>query len=478
MVHANKWQEFADRGGGSRSSGTKGYNLSVDYVYNLAKTAGYNVIRQGIPSSQWELYSQSLKIGDREFTRDDFIAFTNSPATVEDGIKTNLVFVPPGESGPGCSISDYADLNVTGQAVLIACGTCPFTTKCALAKEAGAAAVIIYNNIPHQGAFSSLISFDLSDSIPMVSIGLENAQPYIAKLNQTSTPGEPVTVALKIDSAVRDVSDNIIAQTTWGNQSNVIHIGSHLDSVPAGPGLNDNGSGSATVAELLVQLAKFKPSNNAVRFSWWVYEGENQETGSGSSGSQGYVDSLSEDEKKIAFYINLDMPASPNYIYGIHDGDDSSGENGSTPPPGSGALEKLFQDDFEAKRLPWIAYPFNFGSDYQPFLDAGIPVGGLATGASDIKSESEAVIFGGHAGVPYDTCYHATCDKLDNLAHDAFLVNARSVAHVIATAAESTAAVDVEKAAGAAKSKVQTKRTSGGFIMRLDRSCGRCHQER
>ncbi|CCO33130.1 putative leucine aminopeptidase 2 [Rhizoctonia solani AG-1 IB] len=127
-------------------------------------------------------------------------------------------------------------------------------------------------------------------------IGLETAQPYITKLNATETP-EPVVATLKVDSLVKDViSENIIAQTLWGNQNNVIHVGGHLDSVPAGPGVNDDGSGSATVAELLVQLAKFKPSKNAVRFSWWT----NEEIG--LIGSQYYVDSLTDAEKKkIAF---------------------------------------------------------------------------------------------------------------------------------------------------------------------------------
>ncbi|KAG8680962.1 Leucyl aminopeptidase yscIV, partial [Ceratobasidium sp. 395] len=297
-------------------------------------------------------------------------------------------------------------------------------------------------------------------------------------LNGTTSEIVPATV--KVDSLVKDVvSENIIAQTFWGNQSNVIHVGGHLDSVPAGPGVNDDGSGSATVAELLVQLAKFKSSRNAVRFSWWT----NEEIG--LIGSQYYVDSLSAAEKaKIALYINLDMTASPNYIYGIHDGDNSSGSNSIPSPPGSAALEKLFQTDFESKKLPWASYAFSGSSDYEAFLKAGIPAadpetGGLATGAGGIKSEAQAATFGGQAGVAFDKCYHAACDTINNLALDAFLVNARSVAHVIATTAKSTALIDAERAAANQMNiQIVPQEPAGGFgLVDLGFSCRGHHDE-
>ncbi|KAF8603993.1 Zn-dependent exopeptidase [Ceratobasidium sp. AG-I] len=468
LTHARKWQEFANRANGTRSFGTPGYQLSADYVYNLAKWSGYKVTRQGVKYPQSTIYSQDLLIDTKQFATGEVIAFSYSPPTPKAGITSELVLIPDGPSaatGAGCDAADYAGLNVTGKIAFISRGSCTFAIKSTLAKNAGAVAAIIYNNVAG-GAFSSRISYNVSESVPTVIIGLETAQPFVARLNGT---GAAITATVKVDSLIKDViSENIIAQTIWGNQSNVIHIGAHLDSVPAGPGVNDDGSGSATVAELLVQLVKFRPSKNAVRFSWWT----NEEIG--LVGSQYYVDSLSDAEKaKIALYINLDMTASPNYIYGIHDGDGSSGSNSVTPPPGSAALEKLFQDDFESKKLPWASYAFSGSSDYDAFLKAGIPAGGLATGAGGLKTAAQAATFGGEAGVAFDKCYHAACDTIDNLAKDALLVNARSVAHVIATTAKSTALIDAQSA-----TQPKAKQAAGGFgLVDLGFSCRDHHEE-
>ncbi|KDN40567.1 hypothetical protein RSAG8_08039, partial [Rhizoctonia solani AG-8 WAC10335] len=290
-THAKKWQDFADRANGTRSFGTKGYQLSADYVYNLAKRAGYKVTRQGVKYPQSTIYSQGLTIEGKVFGSGEVIAFSYSPPTPKEGVTANLVLIPdnPGNvTGAGCDVSDYDGLDVRGKIALISRGSCTFAVKSTLAKNAGAAGAIIYNNVANQAPISSRISYNVSESVPTVMIGLEAAQPYIAKLSGTEDP-ELVSATLKVDSLVKDViSENIIAQTGWGNQNNVIHVGAHLDSVPAGPGVNDDGSGSATVAELLVQLAKFKSSKNAVRFSWWT----NEEIG--LIGSQYYVDSLSD----------------------------------------------------------------------------------------------------------------------------------------------------------------------------------------
>ncbi|KAG9124637.1 hypothetical protein FRC07_010832 [Ceratobasidium sp. 392] len=495
LAHARKWQEFADRANGTRSFGTAGYKLSADYVYNLSKRLGYKVTRQGVKFPQSTIYSQNLTIDTKQFGTGEVIAFSYSPPTPTQGITSNLVLIPDGPAnttGAGCDATDYAGLNVTGKIAFISRGTCTFAIKSTLAKNAGAVAAIIYNNVANQGAISSRISYNTSESVPTVFIGLETAQPFITRLNGTTS--EAVSATVKVDSLVKDVvSENIIAQTFWGNQSNVIHVGGHLDSVPAGPGVNDDGSGSATVAELLVQLARFKPSRNAVRFSWWT----NEEIG--LIGSQYYVDSLSAAEKaKIALYINLDMTASPNYIYGIHDGDNSSGSNSVPSPPGSAALEKLFQTDFESKKLPWASYAFSGSSDYDAFLKAGIPagefkvlelfsdtgetdpgIGGLATGAGGIKSEAQAATFGGQAGVAFDKCYHAACDTINNLALDAFLVNARSVAHVIATTAKSTALIDAERVAAKQMNiQIVSQEPAGGFgLVDLGFSCRGHHDE-
>lgn len=188
------------------------------------------------------------------------------------------------------------------------------------------------------------------------------------------------------------LSYNVIAQTIGGDQENVVHLGAHSDSVEAGPGINDNGSGSIGLLEVAIQLSNFTV-NNAVRFSWWSAEEE------GLLGAAAYVASLSQEElDKIRLYLNFDMIASPNFRYGIYDGDGSA--FGTAGAPGSAEAEKLFQDFFtNDEGLPFTSSEFDGRSDYGPFLDAGIASGGLDTGAEGIKTEEEAAIFGGTAGI-------------------------------------------------------------------------------
>ena len=115
---------------------------------------------------------------------------------------------------------------------------------------------------------------------------------------------------------------NVLAEKTGTNDDNVVMAGAHLDSVLAGPGINDNGSGSAAILEAAVQLAKLKPQNT-LRFAWWGAEE------SGLVGSTNYVNGLSQAEKdRIALYLNFDMVGSPNYIFMTYDA-----TSRASPPP-------------------------------------------------------------------------------------------------------------------------------------------------
>ena len=112
---------------------------------------------------------------------------------------------------------------------------------------------------------------------------------------------------------------NVLAETKSGNDANTVMAGAHLDSVQDGAGINDNGTGSAALLETAIQMSKTKP-NNTVRFAWWGAEEE------GLLGSEHYVANLTEDQAAdISLYLNFDMIGSPNYFFGVYDGDDSSG---------------------------------------------------------------------------------------------------------------------------------------------------------
>ena len=223
---------------------------------------------------------------------------------------------------------------------------------------------------------------------------------------------------------------NLIADWPGGDTTDTLMIGGHLDSVTAGPGINDNGSGSATILEVAEQMAKVKPVNK-VRFAWWGAEEL------GLLGAEHYVEKLSEAErKKIGLYLNFDMVGSPNYVRFVYDGDNSrygTDDGAATGPKGSAAIEDLFHDYFATVGLASEETPFSGRSDYGPFIAVGIPSGGLFTGAEDVKNQEQAWIFGGQAGVAYDKCYHKDCDDISNISVKAIDEMSDAVAHSILT---------------------------------------------
>ena len=126
-----------------------------------------------------------------------------------------------------------------------------------------------------------------------------------------------------------------------------------------------------------------------------------------------------------------------NFVY---DGDgDALGVSG---PNGSGVIEDVFTDFFTDQGEFSEPTDFDGRSDYFGFIEAGIPAGGLFTGAEGIKSEEQAAIYGGTAGEAYDPCYHADCDDIDNLDRETLELMADAVAHSTLTFAETESAVN------------------------------------
>ena len=204
-------------------------------------------------------------------------------------------------------------------------------------------------------------------------------------------------------------TSNVLAELPGKNRDNVVMAGAHLDSVPAGPGINDNGSGSAGLLEVAENLGKVKPQNT-LRFAWWGAEEANL------VGSTYYVNNLTDAEyAKIALYLNFDMIGSPNHGLFIYDGDNSDQVGAGPGPAGSAQIEQTFQRFFESRGLPTQGTDFSGRSDYGPFIAVGIPSGGLFTGAEGIKTAEEATLWGGTAGQAYDPCYHQACDTIDNV---------------------------------------------------------------
>ncbi|GIH76077.1 M28 family metallopeptidase [Planobispora longispora] len=227
---------------------------------------------------------------------------------------------------------------------------------------------------------------------------------------------------------------NVIADWPGGDPNDVLMVGAHLDSVSAGPGINDNGSGSAAILETALEVARQNLTpNKHLRFAWWGAEEL------GLRGSQYYVNNLPAAERaRIKGYLNFDMVGSPNAGYFVYDGDNSDGTGSGPGPAGSAQLEKTLQDYFTSIGVPTRGTDFDGRSDYGPFIAVGIPAGGTFTGAEGIKSSSQASLWGGTAGQAFDPCYHRSCDTSANINDTALDRNADAIAYAVWTIATAT----------------------------------------
>jgi aminopeptidase Y len=247
-----------------------------------------------------------------------------------------------------------------------------------------------------------------------------------------------------VDAPQQVTQYNVIAESRDGDPNNVVMAGAHLDSVLRGPGINDNGSGSAAILETAIQMAKVKPRNK-LRFAWWGAEE------AGLVGSNAYVAGLSAEEKaKIALYLNFDMVGSPNHVFFIYDGDNSDGVGAPAGPAGSAQIEQVFEQFFTQRGVPFKGTDFSGRSDYGPFIAMGVdsPSGGLFTGAEGIKTADEVALWGGTAGQQYDPCYHLRCDTYANNNDYALDVNSDAIAYSVLQFAMNTEIVNGQRGKG------------------------------
>lgn len=209
---------------------------------------------------------------------------------------------------------------------------------------------------------------------------------------------------------------NLIADWPGGDPDQVLMLGAHLDSVAAGPGIDDNASGTAGVLETALAVARShqKPTKH-LRFAWWGAEEL------GLVGSRHYVDELSTAElSRISGYLNFDMIASPNPGYFVAS-DNTTMETAFT--------DYYHQIGVEPDTL--VMHGGGGGADHAPFQDAGVPVGALFTGADSAMTAEQAAKWGGTAGEPFDPCYHASCDTLDNIDDTALERNSDGIVHAV-----------------------------------------------
>ncbi|MEV8586994.1 M28 family metallopeptidase [Streptomyces sp. NPDC051180] len=422
--HLQKFQAIADSAGGHRAAGSLGHDASAAYVYTQLKKAGYDVRYQKFEFQYTETLAEKAAVVAPAPRALDIKAMTYTKSTPVGGITAALAAVPVDADGTtGCEPGDFASNTFTGKIALIKRGGCTFAIKQQNAAAAGAAAAVIYNNT--DGALSGTLGDPAAGKVPTGGLTQAEGNALAADL-----ANGPVSLSLEIRQLQELRStNNVIAETRGGNAANTVMLGSHLDSVTAGPGINDNGSGSAGLLQTALELAKSKDKvRNKVRFAWWSAE-EN-----GLLGSEHYVNTLTAlDKNEIKLYLNFDMIASPNYGLFVYDGDDSDATGAGAGPEGSAQLERDITDFMDARGLPHEGTDFTGRSDYGPFIEVGIPSGGTFTGAEGIKTAAQAARFGGTAGVAYDVNYHAKGDNLSNVNMKAFDANIKVIANAVGT---------------------------------------------
>lgn len=424
---------IADANNGIRTSGTPGYDDTVDYVAALLEDAGYLVTIQPFQFQTFIALSPSIleqvAPAPAGTVANTILSYSGSGDVTA---AVTALTAPSLDATPGCEAADFAGFPA-GNIALISRGACTFAIKATNAYNAGASGVVLYNNQPGDinGTLGNAFTLDLPVTSVTQDVGVQLA----------ATPG--LVMRLKTDTfAGIATSYNVLAETRGGDPNNVIMAGAHLDSVNAGPGIQDNGSGSAAILETALQMAKVKPRNK-VRFAWWGAEE------SGLVGSTYYVNNLSQEEQgRIALYLNFDMIASPNYVFFILDGDDSDAVGAPAGPAGSAAIEQVFQSYYSQRGLPFKGSDFSGRSDYGPFIAVGIPAGGLFTGAEGLKTAEEAALWGGTAGEEYDPCYHLACDTYANVSQFALDVNADAVAYAVLQFAMNSQAVNGKRGKG------------------------------
>lgn len=420
LRHLDAFQSIADANGGTRASGTPGFTASADYVAGKLAAAGYQVTRQPFSFPYFEEHGSSFAqvapnpVTYTEGADYDLMEYSGPGDVTGLVVPVDLNLGNPTASTSGCQPEDFVGVDVVGKVALVQRGNCGFGVKAANAEAAGAAGVIIMNQgdgTPQTDPSRfELFSGTLSDpvGIPAVSVAFDTGVEF------ANTSGVVVRITADTESEIR-TTENVIAESRNGRTDNVVMAGSHLDSVVEGPGYNDNGSGSAALLEVALQMAGAK-TNNAVRFAWWGAEEF------GLRGANTYVAGLSKTQiADIALYLNFDMVGSPNYVFGVYDGDDSADTGSGPGPEGSAQIEAVFESFFASRGQATVPADFTGRSDYGPFIanKVKIPAGGLFTGAEGVKTATEAAMFGGVAGESYDPCYHQSCDSRTPMADGA-----------------------------------------------------------
>lgn len=424
-VHLHKLQEIADAHGGNRADGTPGYDASVDYVAKALQDKGFDVQTREFERLETQNAGRpTVTVAGRVFGVDQASLLLPTPA----GGITGPVVAPT--RSPGCVTADYPAQVARGGVAVVDDTGCSVVVKQKTARAKGAAALVVVSDGGRNGAPAGLFERGYYEqlAIPVAVIGSDGG----ALLRRAAGPAKVV-----LDGrTVKLTSRNVVAQTKTGSTRDVVMVGAHLDGGREGPGINDNGSGVSAVLETALQMGPEPAATNAVRFAFWGAE-EKQ-----LAGSIDYVFGLSRDDlNDIALYLDLDMIGSPNAGYFTYDGDQSGAPSADVDPEdipiGSAGVERTLAAYLNLAGKRPADMPLAASADYNPFLAAGVPIGGLTTGGPQQKTNVQARLWGGTAGAPFDPNHHTARDTAKAINEDALAIMGGGAAFAVGTYATS-----------------------------------------
>jgi hypothetical protein len=387
--HLAHFQKIADENKGSDGHGyrdtfTPGYKASVDYVAKLMRQAGYHVTIQ-----QYQINASEVTGVPQFGTPDQSYAFRHDwlVAQRSGGGTLTAPIQPAGGSGEGCFPGDFARFE-PGNIALLERGTCAYDAQVANAVKAEAAAVILYGS---GNASPFPVRLTLPPTIPVVSVSYAVGAQLLRRYADVNPPAVYLDIRMRRRSGV---DYNLIAESPFGDTNHVVVVEAHLDSI-YGAGMLDNASGSTTILEIALNMAKTS-THNQLRYIW--FGGEEI----GLFGSSYYTTNLSSAQRKrIAFDLDMDVTATPNFDMWI--ADPAFAYNVSQFPsnvvPQSKIGNDFFEDFFTSIGVVSQSSSFgNSGTDSNSFALIGIPDSGILTRQDCCKAQSEVDIWGGFLG--------------------------------------------------------------------------------
>ena len=409
-------QAIADANGQVRDDGSDGWKQTVDLFAGELKASGYTVWRQRVPYKKFIVQEESARTSTNLMVPVFMVRYSNS--TKGGGVNAPVVVLPIAERAPsttGCNAADYAGLPVKGAIVVVPFSPCGRATQANLAEKAGAVALLEYFLQPDPSWFLRVVVLGEAPNLPLGTISRASAKTLAA------APAGTVRMNLYLKGKfITDFTENLFAQSTFGDQHKVVMAGAHLDSASEGPGLNDNISAAAAVLRIAKELgADHTGVKNAVRFAFWGAEERVL------VGSNYYAQNLSAQERAdIAMYLNAELIAGSNFGRFVVDSRTASTGSGA---PTDALIEYYAMRDVPIQILP----PKSIKSDDEPIMALGIPTGAITGGTMGVKTPAQAALWGGTAGQQFDPCYHQICDNLASINRPELVVNSRAMAWVV-----------------------------------------------